>query len=398
VDHSIRIDFYSGSHRDRDLHGHQESPPILTSAPGCFFCHPSRNYLLGKIIMDRSKWKRKLLLTASDLRVLDVIQHHRNPNDQLLYVLTYHRVEELDRNPLMDPREISATPAQFNEHMKLISTKYHPVSAEEVLEAYHGGKKLPPDAVLVTVDDGYRDFADVIYPICQKFDIKPTLFVTTHFIGHGIFWWDKVFQLIQFSGQDFINTPFGIFGLRNQEEKRSSHKKLLHVLKQMPFQTVIEWVNETHENLVHLPTGNPSFTLDWDSLRELKQKGCAIGSHSHTHPILTQISREEVQNQVRISKELIKAELGECIPIFAIPDGKEHAFNHDILELIHQQGMDVVFHLLDGRMKVVPNVPISSPRIAVWQSLTLPHFHLRLTPLIDKKGNRNFFGEIPISG
>ena len=86
--------------------------------------------------------------------------------------------------------------------MRLVANKYRPVSAEQVLEAIRGDSPLPKDAVLVTVDDGYRSFQEVIFPICSRYGIQPLLFQPTAYVGTGTFWFDKVFQIIHLSEQN----------------------------------------------------------------------------------------------------------------------------------------------------------------------------------------------------
>jgi peptidoglycan/xylan/chitin deacetylase (PgdA/CDA1 family) len=90
--------------------------------------------------------------------------------------------------------------------MKLVASRYNPVSAEDLVQAASGGSPLPKDAVLVTVDDGYLDFKEVIFPVCSRFGIRPLLFMPTAFVGSGTYWWDKVYQIIHLSGQTKIDS------------------------------------------------------------------------------------------------------------------------------------------------------------------------------------------------
>jgi peptidoglycan/xylan/chitin deacetylase (PgdA/CDA1 family) len=334
--------------------------------------------------MGLKRWKQTLLEIIEKIGGIDILQHIEPKNKQIVYTLTYHRVEELDRNPYLDPYDVSTTPEQFDAQMKLVATKYHPVSAEDVIDAFLGKKILPRDAVLVTVDDGYCDFLDVIYPTCAKYGIKPVLFLATGFVGSGIFWWDKVFQISHFSNREMIDTPVGTLAVRTAEEKRASHQKLLYGLKRMPFSQVFEWVDAAHATYVQLTDEAPRYTLTWDELRFLKHAGCTIVPHTHNHPILSRISIDDVAHQVRLSSEMIRSNLGDVLPMFAIPDGKEIAFNREVIERIHTEGIDLIYLLLDGRSVIQPGQPyLCMPRIAVWQSQTLPHFHLRATPLVD---------------
>ena len=80
----------------------------------------------------------------------------------LLRVLTYHRVDEPQARPWLDPVLISAAPDVFEVQMKYLSANYQPISVFDVLEAVERRDQiiLPPRAVLVTFDDAYQDFEE----------------------------------------------------------------------------------------------------------------------------------------------------------------------------------------------------------------------------------------------
>jgi peptidoglycan/xylan/chitin deacetylase (PgdA/CDA1 family) len=58
-----------------------------------------------------------------------------------------------------------------------------PISSAEVVEARRGGAPLPDNAVLITFDDGFRDFATNALPELDRRGLRATLFVTTGALG-----------------------------------------------------------------------------------------------------------------------------------------------------------------------------------------------------------------------
>ncbi|MER3412015.1 MAG: hypothetical protein C4305_06780, partial [Thermoleophilia bacterium] len=69
-----------------------------------------------------------------------------------LRVLMYHKVNDLPGNSLTVPVSL------FEEQMaQLRDLAFVPVSLAEVRAYYLEGTSLPPRAVLITFDDGYRD-------------------------------------------------------------------------------------------------------------------------------------------------------------------------------------------------------------------------------------------------
>jgi len=60
---------------------------------------------------------------------------------------------------------------------------YTTVTLPKVVESLTGGKSLPPKPVVLTFDDGYRDFYENAYPILKSHNFKATIFVITQHLG-----------------------------------------------------------------------------------------------------------------------------------------------------------------------------------------------------------------------
>jgi len=339
--------------------------------------------------MTRNAWVNLALGAAEGTGLINLLQRTNPGTGRDLYVLAYHRIEEPGGRSWLNPDNISTTPRDFEAQMRLVADRYHPVAANEVLEAARGGAPLPRDAVLVTVDDGYRDFLDTTFPVCSRYGIHPLLFVPTAYVGAGTFWWDKVYQIIFLSGQTEIETPIGRLGPMAEGDRFRALHQLIRALKQMPFDRVENWVETTHASAVHLPEEQNHNTLTWDELRRLSQQGVTVASHTHTHPILTQIPPAEAQQQIRLSQAILQRELGTAVPIFAFPDGKPQAYSSALIEMLYAEGFEILFLLVNGRAVIQPGTHrLTLPRLAVWRNQTLPQFHLRLTPFIDLQKTR----------
>jgi peptidoglycan/xylan/chitin deacetylase (PgdA/CDA1 family) len=66
--------------------------------------------------------------------------------------------------------------------------------------------------------------------------------------------------------------------------------------------------------------GEPGY-CDWDQLIELGQAGHRVGSHTHTHPILTRLDNASVTDELVHSREILTAELGHSVDILAYRGG-----------------------------------------------------------------------------
>ena len=341
-------------------------------------------------LMTAIAMKAKTLALAERSRLLDVIQRLGRGTGRRLYVLAYHRVDELDRNPRLDPSLITATPAQFEAQIQFIAQRYHPVSAEEVLETIERGALLPRDAVLVTVDDGYRDFQDVIFPIVRRHGIRPVLFVPTAYVGQGAFWWDQLFDALQQTCAQEISTPLGRLSLRTPVEKRAALEHLRAYIKRshVPFEQARRELQALCATMAPNLVSPERVTLDWDELRALARSGVTIASHSHTHPILSGVPPDQARGEIRTSQRLIAREIGHALPIFAFPDGNPAAFNPNVVSLLREEGFKLAWTMMEGCSRLELDDPLCLPRIAMEGKLTRAQVHFRLTPAYDYKERR----------
>lgn len=332
--------------------------------------------------MKMRRIKNLLLKTAEQTDFLRLAQIPLHEAGNHLFVLAYHRVAETDSplsNRLYDL--VCASPRKFDEQMRLLSTCFHPVSAEDVLNALNDGRPLPAQAVLVTVDDGYLDFKDTIFPITQKYGIHPVLFVPTAYVGDGVFWWDRLFNAINNTNLQQVDTLLGRFTLQDKAARLIAFDALADHVRMHPFEKARSDIEQLCDRITPDANQNVPYTLNWDELRALSAEGVTIASHTHNHPILTHIPIEKVRDEVRISLDLIKQQIGQPLPIFAYPDGREHAVSKDLALMLQEEGIQMAFTMSDRISRLKEDDPQLFPRLIPYHSISLAQFHLRLTAM-----------------
>ncbi|MFH1908076.1 MAG: polysaccharide deacetylase family protein [Chloroflexota bacterium] len=331
--------------------------------------------------MQKQRWKDVAFNIAEQSGAISFFQYLGQKIRQHLYVLVYHRVDEYENRPWLDPELISAEPAQFNSQMRLVAEKYHPVSAEDVLNAIKGEQPLPPNSVLVTVDDGYRDFSEVIFPITSQYGIKPVLFIPTAYVGRGPFWWDKLFIAVSNYPGPEISTPLGSFSIRSLAEKKQATRHLTQEVKKLPFEQGMQIVDALYHDFVPRNSDDTRSILTWDELRVLARSGVTIAAHTHTHALLSRIPLEQASQEIRTSRETIHRELGQSLPIFAFPDGKPEFFTAEHVDLLRDLGFKFAVTTVEGSASLSNERLLCFPRIGVWPGLSLSAFHYHLTPV-----------------
>ena len=174
-------------------------------------------------------------------------------------VLTYHSIDETGST-------ISVTPSQFRRHVQwLASSKVSVRSLPNLV-----GSCVNPsvdgsdatDAVALTFDDGFMNFADHAMPLLRDHGMSATVFVVSDHVGRDNRW----------SGSEHARVPI-------------------------------------------LPL------MDWDALGEISEAGVEIGAHTRTHPHLPAVSDAQLEDEMLGSAEVIGGRLGRRPVSFAYPFG-----------------------------------------------------------------------------
>jgi peptidoglycan/xylan/chitin deacetylase (PgdA/CDA1 family) len=111
---------------------------------------------------------------------------------QQVPILCYHRFDPGCESPLCVPGSVFEKQMQ---HLK--SNGYRVISPKDILAFLDYKQPLPKNAVMITIDDGYRSAYDVAYPILKKYGFTATLFIYTNFVGVSskAITWDQLKEL-----------------------------------------------------------------------------------------------------------------------------------------------------------------------------------------------------------
>ena len=200
------------------------------------------------------------------------------------------------------PAPLSVLPDRFRSQLATLADRgYRGVTFSDAVSGRAQGRY-----VAVTFDDGYRSVLELARPILDELGWPATVFVPTDFAGHD--------RPMQWPGID-------------------------------------EWVGGPHEREL-LP-------LSWDQLRELRDHGWEIGSHTCSHPLLTSLDDEPLRAELVESKRVCERELGECTSI-AYPYGD---VDERVIEAARDAGYETGAGLPAGRYV---RSTLSWPRVGVY--------------------------------
>lgn len=170
-------------------------------------------------------------------------------------ILTYHSISEGD-----SPLKVSLS--LFTEQMEWLKANVRVVPLGEIVAALPGRRPLPERAVVLTFDDGFRDFYSSAAPVLRRLRLPATVFLPTGYCGKSNCW---------------------------------------------PSQPA--WVSR-------------EALLDWKQVTELVQDGFKIGAHGINHSDLTTLSLEEAEQEIFGSKTQIEEHTACQVEFFAYPYGR----------------------------------------------------------------------------
>lgn len=254
-------------------------------------------------------------------------------------VLTYHRFRR-DGDPW---RGVHA--ADFERHLQLIAGRFRPVTFRDLVGALSSSEGVPPRTVALTVDDGYADFAEVALPLLAKYGVPATIFVVSGFLDGGWIWTDRVDRAVQTTTRERLTLDFDACHedapLGDPTSRQRVTDRLWKAAKEMPGPRRLEFVDKIEEALgvprAAGPTDNYA-PLTWTQARECHRQGIEIGSHTHTHPILSRIDVVAQREEVTRSKARIEEELQAPVSTLAYPNGGPSDFSPSTQEAVRQAG------------------------------------------------------------
>jgi peptidoglycan/xylan/chitin deacetylase (PgdA/CDA1 family) len=178
-----------------------------------------------------------------------------------LPVLLYHSISDAASSEVA---RFAVTPEVFDGHMRHLAEEgYSSMTVTQLLPVLQGSDVLPERPVLVTFDDGFRDFLTNALGVMQRHGIVSTLYATTGFMGDG----------------------------------------------QAPG------TNRSGDEM-----------LSWSELAEVARQGVEVGGHTHSHAMLDTLPHGAARDEIVRCRELIEQHTEAAVASFAYPHGYSSAW------------------------------------------------------------------------
>jgi len=228
-------------------------------------------------------------------------------------VLMYHHIDwEFDSRATI-------TPDRFAEHLDTLLNKgYNVITLDHFRSFLRGEVDVPPNAVLITFDDGYESFYHYAYPLLKERGMSATMFMVVAQIG------DK---------ENFL-------------PKLDWEQMRVMIGSGMYFQS--------HSYNSHLYTyiyaeGN------WEKPALVARVFLAEEGRNETE----EEYRARIYEDLRRSKEILEQGLGVHVDVFSVPYGWK---NEEVVEVAREIGFEYIFTIQPGLVSMTSDL-MSLPRI-----------------------------------
>jgi peptidoglycan/xylan/chitin deacetylase (PgdA/CDA1 family) len=192
-------------------------------------------------------------------------------------ILCYHSVTRRTE-VIPEPFKLHLPESSFRAQLRHLKENYQVISLSEYVTCRREGHSLPPRAVILTFDDGFRNFYTVAAPLLQEFGFPATVFIIT---------------------------------------SKTDEASVRGVSR--------AW--QPGDDLEH---------MNWEEARELLAgKKVSIGSHTHTHQRLPGLSLAQARQEIDTSLQSLAANLGLQNPPLSYPHGQ---FSHPVQLLAEELG------------------------------------------------------------
>ncbi len=281
-----------------------------------------------------------------------------------LCIVNYHRILP-EPDPLLDSEPTVDT---FHWQMELLAKCFNVLPLHDAVEMLSTAR-MPPRAVAITFDDGYRSTHDLALPILRKYKLPATVFVTTGKMEKHSMWNDIILEAARrLPGGELAlhDIGYGSYPLHTTADRHRTALALIERSKYLPPSERAKLLRKL-ETLAG-GTLEQELMLTNDMLRELDRSNVEIGGHTISHPILTRIDDAMAREEIVGNKQQLEAIIGKRLRLFAYPNGKRDVdYNASHAQMVREAGYDAAFTTAVGPATSDSNL-FEIPRCRPWDT------------------------------
>jgi peptidoglycan/xylan/chitin deacetylase (PgdA/CDA1 family) len=334
-------------------------------------------------------WGRATLAGALDrARVPQFALSMRRVGSLWLTVLTYHRLASRDDALPLDEGAKDADAEGLSRHLSFVRRWFDAVGIDDLCAFAAGKASLPPNPILLTFDDGYRDNHDVVMPLLLHHRLRATFFVATDYVERRkLYWWDRVSWMIHRSRRDVVHLEYPYresLLLGDADAKRRAARRIQRIIKDHVGLDLRRFLDEVERATGStLSAGDErrfadAVVMSWDHVRALHAAGMDVQSHTVTHRVLQTLMPIELERELGASRAVLEDVLGERIRAISYPVGRSIRGQAGIVSAVRAAGYELGFSNATGVSWTSAFDPFDVKRLAMDRSMSDSFFRSML--------------------
>ncbi|MCB1064309.1 MAG: polysaccharide deacetylase family protein [Verrucomicrobiae bacterium] len=248
--------------------------------------------------------------------------------------------------------------SSFARLLGLLKRHFQPIHLRELIASLRNGAPLPPNALVLTFDDGYESNFRVAYPLLMKVQVPATIFLATEFVDENTpMWTERLEFALARSSKDHLILPSAEedkpISLATPSERATALGKVKKILKSLPHPELLNQVDALEDQLgVRLTRGDLlpyQRSLNWDQCREMADSGLVdFGGHTHSHCILGRVEPDLARKEIQTCRRIIEDRLNIDGGLFCYPNGKPGDYSEICAKSLSEEGYSCALTTEEG--------------------------------------------------
>lgn len=275
---------------------------------------------------------KRLIMHA--LEALGVFRLLRWLHKDKTQILMYHRILDI-------PAVRGISPELFEQQLRYISTHFRVVSVHTLLTEMQS-KRLQPNTLALTFDDGHYDFYENAWPLLKKYKLPATLYITTGFVDGQIWLWPDLIKYLLLNSREknLSLPPVGRLELNPDTinpcwSDIGDYCLTLGVSERNQF--IAQLADACGVDIPSQPI-KPFSAVTWAQLRSMHEEGLDIASHTYSHPLLSKLGETDLNYELQHSSDMLHKHLGIKATGICYPNGRPEDINIDVIRAAQATG------------------------------------------------------------
>lgn len=282
----------------------------------------------------------------------------RDRTSATLTVLMYHRVL-----PAGHPQRLESiddyvlTPRQFAGSLDVVQRLCRPVSIASLLAYLDGGEALPPNAALITFDDGWLDTLTIAGPELKRRGLPALLFIPPAiFEGDGPFWQERLVYATRTGKVDVarMRAIADAAGCDAQSSPADTEAAMEWLVGRLTATEPTRRARALQAVAGDLQACDGRHFIAAEDIPSLTELGFEIGCHGLSHDALPTVQNPGYE--LARSREILSRIAGRDVATMSFPQGR---YTEEIAAAAFSAGYRAVF-TSDSLINLMPNMGVCS--------------------------------------